>query len=54
MNWLFARLKEPSTYAGIAAFAAQILPAIATHNPVAIITVVGGALAAVLPESTPA
>ena len=54
MKWFIARLSEPSTWAGIAVFASQILPAIATHNPVAIIAAVGGAVAAVTPEKAPA
>lgn len=54
MKWLLARLTEPSTWAGIGVFASQILPAIATHNPVAIVGVVVGALAAVAPEKSAA
>lgn len=54
MKWFLARLTEPSTWAGIGVFASQLLPAIATHNPVAIVGVIAGALAAVTPEQTPA
>jgi hypothetical protein len=54
MKWLLARLSEPSTWAGLGLFASQLLPAIATHNPVAIVGAVAGALAAVTPEKTPA
>jgi hypothetical protein len=54
MKWLLARLAEPSTWAGLAVFASQVLPAVATHNPLAIAAAVGGALAAVTPEKSAA
>lgn len=54
MSWFFARLFEPSTWAGVAAFVSQVAPAIQTHNPVSIAVTAAGALAAVLPESKPA
>jgi hypothetical protein len=54
MKWLLARLSEPSTWAGVGVFASQLLPAIATHNPIAIVGVIAGALAAVTPEQAPA
>lgn len=52
MKWLFARLSEPSTWAGIAAAATQIAPAVATHNAVAIGVTLAGIVAAALPEKS--
>jgi len=48
-NWLIARLKEPSTYAGIGVFASQIAAA-ATGNPVAIAAVIASVAAVVKEE----
>lgn len=44
------RLREPSTWAGIAALIGTAAQAWATRDPQAIAAVVGGALAVVLPE----
>jgi hypothetical protein len=52
MNWIFARLAEPSTWAGIGVFATHISAAVATHDPVAVVATVAGALAAIKSEST--
>lgn len=47
MKWLLARLREPSTWAGLAAFAGAVAPAVQTHNTGAIVVSVLGAVAAV-------
>jgi hypothetical protein len=54
MKWLLARLAEPSTWAGIGLFATQIVPAVVTHNPVAIVTVLAGAVSAFTSEKSAA
>ena len=48
-NWLLARLREPSTYAGIAVFMSQVTAA-ATGNPVAIGAVIASVGAVVQSE----
>lgn len=53
MNTLINRLKEPSSWAGLAAIIAAGAQAAATKNPEAIGAVVAGVLALVLPERKP-
>ena len=53
MRYLFARLAEPSTWAGIGLFVAHLAPAVVAHDPVAIVGCVAGALAATVPERAP-
>ena len=48
-NWILARLKEPSTYAGIAVFASQVTAA-AAGNPIAIASVIASVGAVVKSE----
>jgi hypothetical protein len=50
MNWIIARLSEPSTYAGIAGFVTSLnlLPASAAAAAPQIITSVGTLIASVL------
>jgi DNA primase len=52
--WKFVldRLKEPSSWAGIAAAASQVATAVQSRDPAAIATVVLGAIAVLRPEST--
>ena len=49
LDWLIARLKEPSTWAGIGAVAVAIGGALQGHTD-QLATVIAGALAVVLPE----
>ena len=49
MRYLFARLREPSTLAGLALFAAHVIPALA-GGPMAISVAVLGAVAALVPD----
>jgi hypothetical protein len=46
-----ARLAEPSTWAGIALLVQNVGTAAATHNWANIASAVGGALAAIVPET---
>lgn len=50
MNALLARLREPSTWAGIASLIACAAQAVATKDPASIGAVVAGAIAIVTPE----
>jgi hypothetical protein len=54
MKWLLARLSEPSTWAGIALFAQNVIPAAQSHSTAAIVGAVLGTLATVVPEKTAA
>lgn len=49
MSYFLARLREPSTLAGLAVLAAHIMPALA-GGPTAIAVAVLGGLAAVFPD----
>jgi len=50
MNFLKARLREPSTYAGIGVLIPSLLTAIATRDWVSAVGVFGGIMAVLLPE----
>ncbi len=52
MDWFLARLSEPSTWAGIAVLVPGLERAVSTHDYGSIIQVVGGLLAAVIPEKS--
>ena len=49
-NWFVARMKEPSTWAGVSVAAMAVSTGLATHADLA--TLVGGVLAAVLSEKS--
>lgn len=49
LNWIFDRIKEPSTWAGIAVGATAIEKML-TGDPTAIVAVAAGLLAFVIPE----
>ena len=54
LNWLLARLKEPSTWSGasvIAVVAHQFLPGAAADATLAVGAAVGGLLAVLIPEN---
>jgi hypothetical protein len=50
VSWIVARLKEPSTWAGVALFATSIQHAL-MGDPSGLVTVVGGSLAVLISES---
>lgn len=52
LQWLLARLKEPTTWMGISAFIAAVGPALATGDWRAALLAAGGALGIVIPEKS--
>lgn len=54
MNFLKARLREPSTWAGIGSIIATGAQAYATRDPQAIAATLAGVLAVFVPERKPA
>ena len=50
MNWLFKRLSEPSSYAGLAGLLTFLPQAIATRDPQAIAGALASLAAVVAPE----
>jgi hypothetical protein len=50
LNFLLARLREPSTWAGLASIMGTAAHAIATRDPQAIVATLAGVAAVLVPE----
>jgi len=52
LSFLLNRLREPSSWVGLATIAAQAADALATRDPMKIAVVLGGVAAVVMPEAS--